>query len=154
MHSPFGLGGVGIGAAGRAEPSTKGFRGVTQVGVDYGRRRTGLAANVNGVVVPLKPLCPSTWEGLVERLRRIAEDHGSGTVVLGLPLSAGGKPTELSREVERLGEYLREKGFQVQLQTEVRSSEEAEELLGGTDRSGRVDSVAACVILKRFLGEP
>jgi putative Holliday junction resolvase len=127
---------------------------MTEVAVDYGRRRTGLAANVDGVVIPLEPLCPSSWEGLVDRLRGIAEDHGAGTVVLGLPLSAGGRPTELSREVERLGDYLRGKGFVVVLESEVRTTEEAEELLGGRDRSGKVDSVAASIILKRFLGKP
>ncbi|MBN2587567.1 MAG: Holliday junction resolvase RuvX, partial [Candidatus Fermentibacteraceae bacterium] len=116
---------------------------MTDIGVDYGRGRTGFAASRSGVVLPLDPLLRTTWEGIVKRLRDIQELSGEGTVVLGLPLSASGRPTDLSREVEELALYLKGKGFSVELVGETGSSLEAGRTLGRTgERDGRDDSMA------------
>jgi len=125
------------------------------IGVDYGRRRTGFALSLSGVVIPLEPLCGSTWKGIAHRLNGMVKRHGPAKIVLGLPLSAGGKPTELSMEVESLAEFLRDRGFHVELVNEVCSTQEAcTPGAGGGGKDGRSDSMAAMVILKRFLGLP
>ncbi len=128
---------------------------MTYIGVDYGRGRTGFAASRSGVVLPLDPLLNTTWEGILKRLRDIQEMSGDGTVVLGLPLSASGRSTDLSREVEELARFLQGKGFAVELVSETGSSIEAGETMGRTGgRNGRDDSLAAMIILKRYLGLP
>jgi putative Holliday junction resolvase len=128
---------------------------MSDIGVDYGRGRTGFAVDRSGVVLPLDPLLKTTWEGISERLREIQELSGDGTVVLGLPLSASGRSTDLSREVEELARYLEGKGFAVELVRETGSSLEAGETMGRTGgRDGRDDSLAAMVILKRYIGLP
>lgn len=125
------------------------------VGVDYGRRRTGFAVCISGVVMPREPLLDSSWDGIARRLLSMEGEGGPVTVVLGLPLSASGRPTELSLEVEGLAEHLRERGFEVRTVSEVRSSIEVPDMPERAGRrNGSLDSLAAMVILKRYLGLP
>jgi putative Holliday junction resolvase len=121
--------------------------------VDYGRARTGLAVLIAGVVLPLDPLLDGRWSALLGRLRALADEHGSGTVVLGLPLSASGKPTELSVEVEALASWLRAEGLVVVLETETGTTVEAIQHGMRDRRDGRLDSVAASVLLERYLAK-
>jgi len=123
---------------------------MTLVGIDYGRKRTGLAVYREGLVLPSEPVFGS-WNDICARVRALLEEYGSMEIVLGLPLSASGKPTELSREVEQFAVKLSESGYRVKLVNEVRTSAEALRLSGKTDRKGHVDSLAACEILKRYL---
>ncbi|MFO8183443.1 MAG: RuvX/YqgF family protein [Candidatus Aegiribacteria sp.] len=128
---------------------------MAEIGVDYGKARTGFALHMSGVVLPLEPMLNTTWEGIRERLESIHGESGRGTVVLGLPLSASGRPTQLSREVEGLAEFLRERGFSVDLVVETGSTAEAgRNTATGDRRDGRLDSMAAMIILKRYLGIP
>lgn len=128
---------------------------MNEIAVDYGRKRTGFAICLAGVVLPLPPLVETTWNGIEERLKSIQEENGTGMVVLGLPLSAAGKPTELSEEVGKLAEYLQSRGFIVELVRETCSTAEAEgEARVINRRDGKRDSLAAMVILKRYLGMP
>lgn len=123
------------------------------VAVDYGRERTGFAICLSGTVVPLEPLTGSTWNGISKRLKQIGKEQGEGTVVLGLPLTAGGRHTELSREVEGLARYLEKEGFSVELVRETGTT--AESVINmdlKRERNGRSDSLAAMVIMKRYLG--
>lgn len=123
--------------------------------MDYGKARTGFALHLSGVVLPLEPMLNTTWEGIRERLESIQVESGSGTVVLGLPLSASGRPTLLSREVEGLADFLRGRGFRVELVVETGSTAEAgSRSKEGSRRDGRLDSVAAMIILKRYLSIP
>jgi RNase H-fold protein (predicted Holliday junction resolvase) len=126
---------------------------MVHIGVDYGRRRTGLAMEGQGVVLPLEPVLSSTWEKIAGRLSNLREEQGELLVVLGLPLTPSGRGTELSAETEALAAFLIGRGFVVELQRETSSTREAEELRKGS-RDGRTDSVAAGFILKRFLGLP
>lgn len=128
---------------------------MAEIGVDYGRARTGFAVHLSGVVLPLDPMLNTTWEGIRKRLESIQGDSGRGPVALGLPLSASGRPTLLSREVEKLAEYLRERGFTVELVVETGTTAEAGRYTAeGGRRDGRLDSGAAMIILKRYLGIP
>lgn len=128
---------------------------MAEIGVDYGRARTGFAVHLSGVVLPLDPILNTTWEGIRVRLESIQGESGKGAVVLGLPLSGSGRPTLLSREVEELAEFLREKGFTVELVVETGTTAEAGRHSSGVGgRDGRLDSMAAMIILKRYLGIP
>jgi len=126
---------------------------MVHVGVDYGRRRTGLAMEDLGVVLPLEPVLDSTWERIAGRLEALAGEHPGMVVVLGLPLTPSGRPTELSAETEAFAAFLTARGLDVRLQRETSSSVEAEGLRKGP-RDGRTDSIAAGILLRRFLGLP
>ena len=123
---------------------------MTVIGVDYGTKRTGLAVFLHGVVLPLEPVIGER-KALLARFAELGERYGEFTIVLGLPLSALGKPTELSIAVKVFAEELTGKGYTVKLVDEARSSQEARRLVGKKDRKGRSDSVAACERLKRHL---
>lgn len=120
------------------------------VGLDYGRKKTGVAVFREGIVLPGHTVFGS-WSKILGKLQELALRYEDIEVVLGLPLSASGKPTELSQEVELFAEWLMKSGFKVELVNEAGSSAVAVQLLGRKDRKGHVDSLAACEILKRYL---
>ena len=123
---------------------------MVKIGLDYGRKKTGVAVYRQGLVLPLEAVF-GPWKKILERLEELDGNYDGIEIVLGLPLSALGKPTELSLEVEGFAEKLRETGYSVELVNEAGSSAAAVRLLGKKDRKGRVDSMAACEILKRAL---
>jgi len=128
---------------------------MNEIAVDYGRKRTGFAIFIEGVPMPLDPLTETTWNAIAARLTHIQEENGRSAVVLGLPLSDGGKPTELSLEVEKLADFLADMGFAIELVRETGSTiESMNGSIKGNRQSGRRDSLAALVILKRYLGIP
>ncbi len=128
---------------------------MNEIAVDYGRKRTGFAICLVGTVLPLPPLTETTWNSIADRLKRLQTENGTGIIILGLPLTAAGKPTELSDEVEKLAEYLENMGFIVELVRETGSTAETEGEARVTHRrDGKRDSLAAMVILKRYLGMP
>lgn len=120
------------------------------VGLDYGRKKTGVAVFCEGVVLPVDAVFGS-WGKIRIRLQELSARYEGVKIVLGLPVAASGKPTELSVEVELFSRWLGESGFAVELINEVGSTLVAMQLLGKKDRKGRVDSLAACEILKRYL---
>ncbi len=128
---------------------------MNEIAIDYGRSRTGFAICLAGIVLPLDPLLKTTWKGILNRLKDIRDENGTGRIILGLPITAAGKPTELSIEVEKLAAYLEEDGFIVELVRETGSTAEAEgETSMNRKPNGRMDSLAAMVILKRYLEIP
>ncbi len=128
---------------------------MNEIAVDYGRKRTGFAICLVGIVLPLPPLADTTWNSIEDRLKNIQNENGTGSIILGLPLSAAGKPTEMSVEVEKLADHLKTRGFTVELVRETGSTAETEgEALFNSRRDGKRDSLAAMVILKRYLGMP
>ena len=120
------------------------------VGLDYGRKKTGVAIFREGVVLPGDTVFGS-WSKIQGKLEELALRYEDIEIVLGLPLSASGKPTELSQEVEQFAEWLMKLGYKVELVNEVGSSAVAVQLLGRKGRKSYVDSLAACEILKRYL---
>ncbi len=120
------------------------------VGLDYGRKKTGVAIFREGIVLPGDTVFGS-WSRILGKLEELAFRYEDIQVVLGLPLSASGKSTELSLEVEKFADWLMKSGYKVELVNEAGSSAVAAQLLGRKDRKGHVDSLAACEILKRYL---
>lgn len=123
---------------------------MVMIGLDYGRKKTGIAIFLEGLVLPVDSVFGS-WGKILIRLGELAAEYGDVSIVLGLPLSGAGKPTELSDEVEEFAQWLMKSGYDVELVNEAGSSAAAVQLLGKKDRKGRMDSMAACEILKRYL---
>ena len=124
---------------------------MNEIAVDYGRKRVGVAVNLRGVVIPLPTLEGLSWTALSGRLKDIQRENGSGPVILGLPLTGQGRETELCGEVRKFAAFLMERGFDVKLIRETGTTLEARQ--GSGNRcGGNLDSLAASVILKRYLG--
>jgi putative Holliday junction resolvase len=132
--------------------------------VDYGRRRIGLAvADALGITVRGLPTLEHVGD-LATAAQRVAEvlrREGAGRVVLGLPLHADGRESEMSAEARRFGALLEPLvGVPVETFDEGLTSWEAEETLKGAGRGlkdarrrGEVDREAARALLLSWLRE-
>ena len=137
------------------------------LGIDYGRRRIGLAlSDATGMLArPWKvvPRVGNTVQVAAALAREISalkdEDDGLAAVVLGLPRRLSGEANEQTPAVEALAVQLRlVVDVPLVLQDERLSSREAESLLARTEKDWRkrkplLDATAAAVILQDYLDE-
>lgn len=129
------------------------------LGVDYGRRRVGIAvSDPTGII--------ATGVGVLERTGRIAEEVarmavelGAGSVVVGMPLTLRGGKGVMAREVEEfIADLVRACGLPVVAVDERFTSATAADTLIelGVPRKkrrekGRIDAMAAALILQDYL---
>jgi putative holliday junction resolvase len=135
------------------------------LGIDYGHRRIGLAlSDASGTLArPWKTVAregnPTQVAAAITTLvtELLHEDDGLAGVVVGLPRTLGGEPTDQTANVSALVSALRTRiAVPVTLQDERLSSREAESLLARRiknwrDRKPLLDAAAAAVILQDFL---
>jgi putative Holliday junction resolvase len=125
------------------------------LGVDYGRRRIGLAKATSEarLAAPWRTLEVRGREDAVRRLVEIIRTEGIEKVVVGLPIPASGEPGPASARVKRFGERIaRESGVEVAYQDEYATTAEAEERLrAARARLSSVDAAAAALILQDHL---
>ena len=135
------------------------------LGLDFGRRRIGLAiSDVSETLArPLVTLTCAEGEPaildrvLAEVVRLAAEDDGLGGVVVGVPAHLDGSPTEETTRVAVFMDALRARtSIPVSGQDERLSSREAESRLAFRERDWkkrkkRLDAAAAAVILQDYL---
>jgi putative pre-16S rRNA nuclease len=134
------------------------------LGVDYGRKRVGLAlSDASGMLArPWKTLVVAGIDRQVSELARevetlAAESDGLSVIVIGLPRRLSGEANEQTAAVEQLAARLgRRTGVPIVLQDERLTSHEAEELLSRREkdwrkRKSQLDAVAAAVILQDYL---
>lgn len=137
---------------------------VRALGIDYGRRRIGLAlSDATGLLArPWKTIsagAPAHAAALladeIAALRQ--EEDGLSAIVIGFPRRLGGEPTEQTAAVASLAERLRSLvDLPVVLQDERLSSREAESLLARQQhdwrkRKQQLDAMSAAVILQDYL---
>lgn len=135
------------------------------LGIDYGRRRIGLAlSDATGMLARPWKMIPR--EGNTAQVARalatevaalVGDDDGLAGVVLGHPRKLGGEPNEQTALVDALAAALRATiEIPLVLQDERLSSHEAESLLAPRiknwrDRKPLLDAASAAVILQDFL---
>jgi putative holliday junction resolvase len=129
------------------------------LGIDYGRRRIGLAISDETEMLAT-PLLTVEVNGLKEAVARVAEHaraRGAVRIVVGLPLNMDGTAGPMAEEVReycrRLGEAT---GLPVEFWDERLSSGQAERVLLEADlsrarRKQVRDKLAAQLILQGFL---
>lgn len=130
--------------------------------LDVGRRRLGLAGcdPLGLTVTPLPALGRGELEADLQRLLPLARSRQVSALVVGLPLSASAEPTPQSHHCRRYGLAL-QRGLArlglllpVAWVNEHSSSWEAADRFGlRGDRSGRLDSLAAALLLEQWLRE-
>lgn len=129
-------------------------------GVDYGRRRIGVAI-CDAARIICSPLCvrQTTGDRAADAafFRELATREGIVGFVLGLPVHADGTDSAMSVEVERFGAWLgHTTGLPVAFHDERYSSREAAGMLAGVGltrgrKKARADAVAAQVVLQSWL---
>lgn len=128
--------------------------------VDYGKRRIGLAVSdeTGTLARPLATLEVTDRRTAAEAVAEAVRREGAGAVVLGNPLHMDGRQSPMAEEVgllaRRLAALLPE--VPVVLWDERLTSHEAQEILKERGerlrgRKGRLDQVAAAVLLQSYL---
>ncbi|MEA1915903.1 MAG: Holliday junction resolvase RuvX [Campylobacterota bacterium] len=122
--------------------------------VDLGLKRVGLALSVDGnIVTPLEAIIRKNRNQAANELKDVIKEWSIDALVIGVPIG-GSSEDEMRRRVTHfltLVEFDKEVFYQDESDTSL----EAEELMRGEikyRRDGRVDSLSAMIILKRYLG--
>lgn len=112
----------------------------------------GLAVgdDTTGVASPLEVVPYEGVERGAQQIAAIALKVGAARVVLGLPTLEDGSRGPASRRTDRLAEALEALGFEVDLQSEFLSTDEARRRARAAGRPPRepVDDIAAQVVLE------
>jgi putative Holliday junction resolvase len=138
----------------------EGARPGAVLAVDFGEKRTGLAAtdSLRIAAMPVGVVETEDREVLLERIVEAADERGARVVVVGLPLHLAGHESARSRSVRALCAALRRRlpSAEIVEWDERLSTREANALLarggvGWRRRKKAVDAVAAVVILRAYL---
>lgn len=130
------------------------------LGIDYGRRRIGLAISDEAgfLARPLDPYQRThSLRKDLEHLARLVREFEAGTIVVGLPLNMDGSKGEMAVEVDEFVGRLQEcvKIAVVVLDERLTTSEAERVLLEGNvkrkDRKRLRDGLAAALILQGYL---
>jgi len=124
--------------------------------VDFGERRTGLAATdyTGTIALPLPALVGLAERACAEAIGNVARDRESQLIVVGLPLAARGEIGARAQRTLAFVASLRAVApCPVATVDETFSTDEAHQRLAGmkaAQRKKHADSVAAVVILERY----
>ncbi len=123
--------------------------------LDYGKARVGLALGDSSakVAVGKGVLEGLSQNKLIEKIKAIVNLEQIDRVIIGLPINLQGEPTQMTMEVQRFVEKLRNH-ITVPVQTfeERLTSAMADRLMQGDPHShGKQDQVAAQIILQNYL---
>jgi putative Holliday junction resolvase len=128
--------------------------------LDVGSRRIGLAVtNELGTAQGLPTLERTSRRRDIEILGKIARKHGVAAIVVGRPLHMSGDQSPQADKAETFAELLREKlKLPVHLVDERLTSWQANEILdeqglSRIERKGKVDQIAAVLILESYLSQ-
>ena len=121
------------------------------LGIDYGRKKIGIAFSEGKLANPLGSVKNSGWLEFKENLGKIIAQEKIGKVVIGI--SEG----QMGKETREFGEKLkREIPVLIEFFDETLSTQEAQRLSRETGmsrkkRQGLEDAFAACVMLQSYL---
>lgn len=123
--------------------------------LDVGDARIGVAVSESGVIASTLPAIRRAGRReTLDAIEALVDRYGVRRVILGLPLLEGGTEGEQAGKTRAFGRSLARRLPRVAVVywDERYSSAQAREILGpGEHAGGRVDSVAAAVILQEYL---
>ncbi len=128
------------------------------LGLDYGRKRIGIAVSTPlDTVHPRPRLERTTLKEDLAAIGALLEETGAEAIVIGLPHHMDGKTSDMEREVREFAVALfAATGLPVFGGDERLTTEAADSALRHTrkhwrDRKARRDSAAACIVLQDYL---
>ena len=115
------------------------------LGIDYGRKRIGLAISEAGLIArPLKTIENKGERKNLLALSELIRQYLIGTIVVGLPVH---KNVSMSDEVKSFAKTLEPLAVKIIFQNEMLTSVAAESVRGNKS----IDSIAATMILQDYL---
>ncbi|MFT4604869.1 MAG: putative Holliday junction resolvase [Rhodothermales bacterium] len=129
-----------------------GLTGGRAVGVDVGTKKVGLAMT-DPLRMFVQPVGTYEPNSALAELKRIHSGDGIGVAVVGWPLTEEGKEGTATRMVNIYIRRMRKaiRGLKVVRQDERYTSEEARSRLADAGSSGKIDTMAAGIILQEYL---
>ncbi len=130
------------------------------LGIDYGLARVGLAlSDPEGIIAqPWQTLKRTDDETLINEIAVIVDEKKIEQIIIGYPINLSGEESEISLIVKTFSNKLREalRNVKITLRDERLSSVEASAAIREMgDRpsrdKGRIDSIAASLVLQGFL---
>lgn len=121
------------------------------VAIDVGLKRIGVAALVAGIAVASEPIIRKNREQASSEVDAMLKDKKASKLIVGLP-RGGASEDEMERRIKHFVSLLAF-GGEIIYVDEFGSSREALEEIGGgltKQKDGRLDSLSALVILKRW----
>lgn len=123
--------------------------------LDVGDVRIGVAVSESGVIAATLPaITRESRRATLDAIEDLARQYAVGTVLIGLPLLEDGTEGSQAEKSRALGRSLarRAPALRIEYWDERYSSAEARAILGKLPADpGRIDSVAAAVILQEYL---
>ncbi len=123
------------------------------IAIDLGLKRIGLAYSADkNFVTPLNAIERKNRNQASSEVKAVIAEWGAEAVVIGIPMG-GSSEDEMRRRVEHFMNLVDFEG-PVYFQDESHSSLEAEESMKGLikqKKDGRIDSLAAKIILERWI---
>ncbi len=122
--------------------------------LDIGLKRIGIAICLDGkIVLPQDAIIRKNRRQASDDTREFLQKWDIDSLVVGLPMD-GSSSAEMQRRIEHFISLLALDEIEVNYQDEQGSSYEAKEMTKGQfkhKRDGRIDSIAAKIILERYL---
>lgn len=119
------------------------------VAIDIGLKRIGMAVSPDGkIALPTTPILRRNRNQAAKDVSNALKDREAKILVVGLP-KGGNSEAEMERRIKHFISLLDFDG-QIYYENEAYSSLEASDLVSDK-RDGKLDSVAAMIILERFL---
>jgi len=121
------------------------------VAIDVGLKRIGVATLVAGIAVASEPIMRKNREQAANDVKSMLKSKNVSKLIVGLP-KGGASEEEMERRIKHFVSLLEFDGEIIYVD-EFGSSREALEEVGGgltKQKDGRLDSLSALVILKRW----
>lgn len=123
--------------------------------IDVGLKRIGVAICLdNKIVLPQNAILRKNRNQAAHDIKLFLNEWKIEKLIVGLPL-CGSSSDEMSRRIKHFVSLLELDDIEIVYQDEQNSSFEAKERTAGVfkhSKDGRIDSMAATIILERYLG--
>jgi putative Holliday junction resolvase len=123
------------------------------IAIDLGLKRIGLAYSAHqDIVTPLSAIIRKNRDQAAGEVKKVLKEWEAKALVVGVPLG-GSSEEEMKRRIAHFMNLVAFEG-EIFYQDEAGSSIEAEHMMKGEMkylRDGRIDSIAAMIILQRYL---
>lgn len=121
------------------------------LGIDYGTKKIGLAISDEEQKLAFpKTVEPNVWDYVRDSIRDFILKENISAIVIGLPIGLDGQETELSAEVRKFAEKLKEV-FRLPMYFENEVYTSAQVKTAGASPEHKIDASSAALILQTFL---
>ncbi|MFC1568602.1 Holliday junction resolvase RuvX [bacterium] len=129
------------------------------LGLDYGRRRIGLAMSdpLQCIALPFETWENTSIDHILQKLSTLVSSHDIQILVVGLPITLKGERKKLAKEVERFCNHIKQKlDVPIVLWDERLTSVQAKRALielneKPSRNKGKIDRIAAVFILQNYM---